>query len=121
MEDESPSLPPYSPSKTGMSTSRSIREVEDEGVTSTMQGSLEEALTRVIFESDDEEDEEKRASVKRGQERTPFSSHSRKKGAIPMADEVDDDDFCVLVAPTTAKVVNISNNKNNTNNKQQQQ
>lgn len=69
-----------------------VNEEEDD----TLQRSVEEALTRVIFESDDEEN---------GQ----FQKHKIPHGKSPMmatrAVDDDEDDFCILVAPTTAKVV----------------
>ena len=51
----------------------SAKEEEDMEVSSTMQGSLEDALTKLIFESD-EEDEVKERTMNQTREKEPSSS-----------------------------------------------
>ena len=93
-----PSLSPPAYRSLTSSSATSVRDGDME-VSSTMQGSLEDTLTKLIFESD-EEDEVKETTRKRHEKK---SRPSHSKGDHSMED--DDDGFCILDAPTTAKVV----------------
>ena len=84
----------------------SAKEEEDMEVSSTMQGSLEDALTKLIFESDEEDEVKER--TRKGHEKKSRLHPSYSKGDHGIPDD-DDDGFCILVAPTTAKVVSSNN------------
>ena len=107
MEDVESPPPSKSLTSSSSTVSEKERERDEEQRANMPQISLEDTLTKIIFESDEEEREVK-GKFERGAQQRKKRVPSRHKRSGRIADEeIDDDDFCILVAPTTAKVVRL--------------